>query len=170
MTQGLASVFADCPKVSAQHVPLSQEGEVTFGPHASSDSGEPSEGLTKQWAPAGIMVFSPSCRVLYANQSAYHFLTLLNYRETGHATSGALPASVADLFDQILRSLASPITIGAGKQIEARRVLVGRDHAVVLYAFGLPDRLEIGGLRVVITMRDGIDPINDICSNAFTRI
>ena len=137
MTQGGASAFVVSPEVSAQLVPASLEREALPAPDTGSTVGEPGQALTKQWATVGIMVFSPSCTVLYANQAAYHFLTLLNYRETGHATSGALPASVADLFDQIRLSLASRIMNGACKQIEASQVLLGQDQAVFLQACGL---------------------------------
>lgn len=158
MTQGAAAVVVDCPKASTQQVPLSQEREVLSVPHAGSDSGEPGQVLTDERTTVGIMVFSASCTMLYANQAAFHFLTLLNYRETGHATPGALPASIADLFDQVRLAISSRMIMsGACNLFEARRVLMGQDQAVFLQAFGLPGRLETQGLRVVVTM-EGVIP------------
>lgn len=85
----------------------------------SHDSENLSWDITKQWPSLGIMVFSSVGKVLYANQTAYHFLKVLNRSENGHATDGALPVSIADLFDQILESLESRITHHDYEPLEA---------------------------------------------------
>lgn len=154
MTQGLASSLSSSAESSVQGVHLSQHGEVLTVSQNDSDPGGLSQGLTQQRAGLGIMVFSSTCKVLYANQAAYHFLKALNWRENGHATHGALPVSIADLFDQILKSLESRITNREHQQLEARRVLAAQDHSVLLQAFGLPDKLGLQRPRVVITMQD----------------
>ena len=46
------------------------------------------------------MVFSSTCKALYANQKAYELLKMLNRWENGHATDGTLPSAVADPYDQ----------------------------------------------------------------------
>lgn len=160
MTQDLASSPFNRVEFRAQDIHLSQHGEVLAVPHNSSDSGDLSRDIMKQRAGLGIMVLSSARQVLYENQAAYHFLKALNRRENGHATHGALPGSIADLFDQILKSLESRITNRDHAQLEARRLLVGQDQSVLLQGFGLPDRLGMQRSRVVITMQGGIRPFD----------
>lgn len=166
MTQGLASVLSNRVEFRAQDTHLSQHGEVLTVPHHSSDSENFSRDITKQRAGLGIMVFSSACTVLYANQTAYHFLKVLDRGENGHATQGALPVSIADLFDQILKSLESRIRNHDYEQFEARRSLVGQDQSVLLQAFGLPDRLGMQRSRIVITMRGVTRPVDAESSKA----
>lgn len=158
MTRGLASSLSHCTEFSVQDTNLSQHGEVLIVSPNSSDSGDLSQLITKQQTRLGLMVFSSTCTVLYANQSAYHFLKVLNRREKSHATPGVLPVSIADLFDQILKSLEGRITNRDHEQLEARRLLVGQDQSVLLQAFGVPDRLGMQRSRVVITIQGVIRP------------
>lgn len=153
MTSVIATALSDRVESRRRDTHMSQQGEVLGVSHNSRDSENLSRDITKRWLSLGIMVFSSACKVLYANQAAYHFLKVLNRRENGHATDGALPVSIADLFDQILQSLESRITPHDYEQLEARRSLVGHDQSVLLQAFGLPDRLETQRSRVVITMQ-----------------
>jgi hypothetical protein len=158
MTQNLSSLSSHCAEFSVQSTLLSQHAEVLTVSHNSSDSGDLSQVITKQLASLGIMVLSPACKVLYANEAAYHFLKVLNRRENGHATQGAFPDSITDLFDQTLKSLENRIADRDHDQLEARRSLVGQDQSVQLQAFGLPDRLGMQRPRVVITMKSVIRP------------
>lgn len=101
----------------------------------------------------GIMVFSSTCQVLYANQAAYHFIERLNRQENGQAPIGALPVSIADLFHEMLTSLERRSMDQDQQQLEARRWVLGQGSPLMLQAFGLPDRLKTQHLRVVITMQ-----------------
>jgi hypothetical protein len=166
MTQVLASSLSNCAEVSAQDTYLSQHEEVLIVSHSNSNSEDLTHVLAEQRANLGIMVLSSACKVLYANQAAYHFLKVLNRRENSHATPGALPVSIADLFDQILKSLESRIMNRDLEQLEARRLLVGQDQSVLLKAFGVPDRLGIQRSRVVITMQGVIRPFDAESSEA----
>lgn len=158
MTQGRALLFADCAELNTQPVQGTQEGECLPLSCHGSESGGLSLVLPKRGASVGIMVFSSSCKTLYANQTAFEFLQRLNRRENGHATHGVLPVAVADLFDQMQLLLASRTMNGECERLEARRVLVGQGEAVLLQAFGLRDRLGLQGSRVVITMQDITHP------------
>lgn len=154
MTESLASLLSNCVEFSVQGSHVSQHGKIVIVSHNGGDSGHCSRALTEQRTSLGIMVFSSTCRVLYANQAAYHFLKVLNRLENGHATDGALPASIAHLFDEMLKSLESRITNRDQKPLEARRLLVGQDQPVLLQVFELPDRLGLQQSRVVITMEE----------------
>jgi hypothetical protein len=166
MTRGLASSLSHCAEFSVQDTHLSEHREVPTVSHNNSDSGDLSQPTTKQRASLGIMVFSSSCKVLYANQAAYHFLKVLNRRENSHATPGVLPVSIADLFDQILKSLESRITDRGYEQLEGRRLLVEQEQSVLLQAFGVPDRLGMQRSRVVITIQSVIRPVDAESSEA----
>ena len=168
MTKGGASLLADCSEFSTQHVPVSQEREALTGSHNGSVSGDLSQVLPKSRLTVGIMVFSSSCTMLYANQIAFELLKVLNRWENGHATYGVLPVSVADLFDQMRVSIASRMMNLGCERLEARRVLVGPDPAVLLQAFGLLDRLGMRESRVVITMQGVIHPVADPCGDAIS--
>lgn len=115
-----------------------------------------SQGITGDRAGLGIMVFSSACKMLYANQAAYHLLKRLNRRENGHATVGALPSSMTDLFDRIVKSLESRIASGTCEQVEARRLLEGQDESIMLQAFGLPDQQGLQRARIVMTIQGGV--------------
>ncbi len=166
MTQGLASSLTNLVEFRAQDMRVSQHGEVLSVPQNSGESEDLSRDITTQRAGLGIMVFSSACKVLYANQAAYHFLKALNHWENGHATDGALPDSIAGLFDQIRKSLESRVTNRDHERFEGRRLLVGEDQSVLLQGFGLPDRLGILRSRVVITMQGGIRPCDAGSSKA----
>jgi 5'-3' exonuclease len=170
MTQGLASSLSNRVESYKQGTHVSQHEEVLVVSHTSSDSENLSRDITMQWPSIGIMVFSSACKVLYANQAAYHFLKVLNRRENGHATDGALPVSIADLFEQILQSLESRITHHDHEQLEARRSLVGQNQSVLLRAFGVPDRLGIQQSRVVVTMEEVIRPFDAESSEAISSM
>jgi len=165
MTQGLASLLVDCPEFGTQEAQMSQEKEALTGPQNGSDSVVLSQVLPKPRGLVGIMVFSSSCKMLYANQTAYEFLKLLNWWENGHTTDGALPGAVAGLFDLMQLALASPMRNGEHEWLEVRRVLVGQDDPVLLQAFGLRDQPGGGGSRVVIRMRAMIRPCGDTLSD-----
>lgn len=168
MTQGLASSLSNRVGSCKQGTCLSLHGEVLIVSHNSSDSENLSRVITKQGGGLGIMVFSSACNMLHANQAAHHFLKVLNRGENGHATDGALPVSIADLFDQILQSLESRGTNHDHEQLEVRRSLAGQDQPVLLHAVGLPNRLGIQRSRVVITMQEVIRPFDAESSAAIS--
>jgi len=156
MTQGLASLFSDCVEsvIQSSHVPYHGEhGAVGIESHNGSDPGHCSQALTEQRAAIGIMVFSSTCKTLYANQAASEFLKVLNRWEHGHATDGALPGVIAGLYDQMELVLARRIKKGDGETLKAQRLLTGEGRTVRLYAFGLRDRPGVQGSRIVITMQ-----------------
>ena len=161
MTQGLVSLFSDCVEsvMQSSHVPHHEEhGTVVIESHNGSDPGHCSQALTEQRAAIGIIVFSSTCKTLYANQAAYEFLKVLNRWENGHTTDGALPGAIAGLYDQMGLVLARRIKKSDGETLEARRLLMGEGRMVQLHAFGLRDRLGVQGSRVVITMQSLTHP------------
>lgn len=161
MTQELASLFSDCAESGIQSLHVPQPGEVVSASHNGGDPGRSSRAFTEQRAGIGIMVFSSTCKTLYANQTAYEFLKLLNRWESGHATDGALPDTIVGLYDQMELSLASRMMSGDGEKLEARRLLMGEGRTVRLHAFGLRDWLGARGSRVVVTMQDLTHPLSD---------
>jgi len=164
MTQGLASLFSDCGEFVIQSSQVPQPGEhgaVVIESRNGNDAGHCSQALTEQRAAIGIMVFSSMCKTLYANQAAYEFLKALNRWENGHATDGALPGAIAGLYDQVEPMLARRIKKGDGETLKAQRLVTGEGRTVQLHAFGLRDRLEVQGSRVVITMQVLTHPVSD---------
>lgn len=114
----------------------------------------PVQPAVERPAGPGIMVFCKSANVLYANESACRFLRRLNREENGHPTDGALPVAIAELFDKITKVLKSRLTDSAPGQFEASRLVEGQNESVLLRAFGLPDRLGLDRVRVVIKMEE----------------
>lgn len=164
MTQGLASSFSDCVEsgIQSSQVPHHGEhGKVMIESPTDDDPGRCGQALAEQRAPIGIIVFSSTCKTLYANQAAYEFLKVLNRWENGHATDGALPGAIAGLYDQMKRVLARRIKKGDGETLQVRRLLMGEGRRVQLHAFGLRDRLGVEGSRVVITMQGLTPPGSD---------
>ncbi len=110
-------------------------------------------------ADPGIMVFSLTCRVLYANKTSHHFLRRLNQRENGHSTAGAFPSSVSDLLDELLKSLEIRATNGDPEPLEARRLVEGEGRRLLLKGFGISDRLDIRRSRIVLTIQETSFPV-----------
>jgi hypothetical protein len=154
MKQGFASLLPNRVEARTHDTHLSQHGEVMAVSHNEGDSIAPIQLATRRQADSGIMVLSSACKLLYANKAARHFLRRLNRRENGHSTDGAFPVSVADLLDEMLKSLASGTSNPDRGQLEGRRLLVEQDQAVLLQAFGIPDRLKGQRSRVVLTIQE----------------
>ncbi len=153
MTQDLVTVSSDCAEISLQNVKAPQTGDVMVASPAGDDPGRCSQVRAAPCAGIGIMVFSSTCRTVYANQAAAEFLKMLNRWEHGHATDGALPGAIAGLYDQMELLLARRTRKGDGEKLEARSLLTGEDRTVRLSAFGLRDRLGMRESRVVVTMQ-----------------
>lgn len=154
MIQELEFLCADSSDLGVQQAPLPMS-------HSGSDSVGLSQTLPKLPAGVGIMVFSAACKLLYANQMASEFLKMLNLHENGHGTDGALPASIAGLFDRMQLSLGGLIVSREGEPFEAKRLVMWQDQTVLLQAFGLVDRLGMRGSRVIMMMRGVIHPCDD---------
>lgn len=122
--------------------------------HDEINTMHPAQLAGKPTARQGIMVFSFSSKMLYANGDAHYFLTRLNQSEKGYPTDGALPAVIANLFDKIRQALESRPTGSDRGRLEASRLVVGHDRPVLLQIFGLPDRLGLQRSRVVIKMEE----------------
>lgn len=137
---------------------MSQQRDVVIVSHNGGDSRPCSQALTEQRAGIGIMVFSSTCKTLYANQAAYEFLKVLNRWEHGHATDGALPGAIAGLYDQMELVLARRIIKGDSGRLEARCLITGEGRTVRLNAFGLRDRPGVRESRVVITLQSLTPP------------
>jgi hypothetical protein len=105
-------------------------------------------------ADSGIMVLSSTCKVLYANKAARHFLRQLNRRENGHSTDGAFPVAVAGLLDEILKWLESRNAHRDQDQLEGRRLVLGQPQPLLLQVFGIPNRLDIWRSRIVLTIQE----------------
>lgn len=161
MTQGIVSLLPDCVESGALSSQVPQHEEVVIESPHGGDPGYCSQALAKQPAGIGIIVFSSTCKALYANQAAYEFLKVLNRWESGHATDGALPGAIAGLYDQMELLLARRIKKGDGEKLEARRLIKGEGRTVRLNGFGLRDRLGVQGSRVVITMQVHTHPLSD---------
>jgi len=157
MTQALVSLSSDRAESSMQGVKVPEPGDVMVESHPGDDPGRCAQTLAEPCAGIGIMVFSSTCKTLYANQAAYEFLKMLNRWEHGHATHGALPGAIAGLYDQMDLVLAGRNMQGDGEKLEAQRLLTGEGRTVRLNAFGLRDRLGVREPRVVITMQSLTD-------------
>jgi hypothetical protein len=99
----------------------------------------------------GIMVFSPTCHVMYANRAARYFLEQLRRQERNPVANAALPVSILELFQQMLAWLQKSRTIPCQPPHQIKRLATGK-LSFLLQAFGLPDRLGTNRVRVVITM------------------
>lgn len=107
----------------------------------------------------GILVFSASARKLYSNVAAHYFLKRLSQEEQGHVTGGTLPEVIAHLLNQMRQALDRRGTDKEPGRVEAIRLVAGQDLPMVLQAFGLSNRSESQGSRVVITMEEIRSPL-----------
>ena len=158
MAQALVSMSSDCTESSMQVVKVPEPGEGMVESHLGDDPGHCAQALAEPCAGIGIMVFSSTCKTIYANQAAYEFLKVLNRWEHGHATDGALPEAVAGLYDQMDLVLAGRHAQGVGRKLEGQRLLTREGRTVQLKAFGLRGQLGVREPRVVITMQSLADP------------
>ena len=107
-------------------------------------------------ADSGILVFSSSCTVLYANQLAHQFLRRLNRVENGDSAKSSIPTSVADLLDVVLTSLETRTAQRARTHLEAKRLMMGQDQPLLLRVFVTADQPDITQSRIVLTIRETI--------------
>ncbi|HLZ34768.1 MAG TPA: hypothetical protein VKP13_12170 [Nitrospira sp.] len=158
MTQGLAFWLHNRAEVSTDKRHLSQQGEAVTVSHSEDDSAPLIQVAVRRPADAGIMVLSSACKVLYANKAAYRYFKRLNRGENGYSTDGAFPVSVANFLDGMLKSLETRTADRDREQLQVRRLLVERDQALLLQAFGIPDRLNVQRSRIVLTISEASRP------------
>lgn len=132
----------------------SQQKEISIVSHDEIETAHPAQLAGKPTARQGIMVFSSSSTMLYANGDARYFLKRLNQDEKGYPTDGAFPAVITNLYDKMRKTLESRSAAGDDGWLEVNRSVVGQDRPVLLHIFGLPDRLGRQRSRVVIRMEE----------------
>jgi hypothetical protein len=105
---------------------------------------------------SGIVVFSSARKVLYVNEAAHDFFRRLNRMENDHTTwaiQGAVPRSVDNLLDEMLKLLRHAVMNRSWKRLEARP-LVAADQPVLVQAFGIPNRVDTQRSLIVLTIQD----------------
>jgi hypothetical protein len=132
-----------------------REGMTT--PQDESDCEHPVPVATRRQPDSGIIVYSSTCKVLYANNAAHQFLRRVNGREHGPSIHEDDPFSsfVDDLLTEMLKSLEARTTTGDRGILQAGRLVVRQDQPVLLQAFAIPDRLDIQRSRIVLTLQEG---------------
>ena len=102
---------------------------------------------------SGIVVFSSARKVLYVNEAAHNFFRRLNRVENEHSTQGAVPRSVDNLLDEMLKLLRPAVRNRRWKRLEARP-LVAADQPVLVQAFGIPNGADTQRSLIVLTIQD----------------
>lgn len=138
--------------MARDHVP-SQHREVLTVSQEECESARPVPVAATRQAGLGVVVFSPTTRLLYANESARQFLKRLNGTEKDHQTDGVLPLSIDGIFSEILKALEIRAVNGDGELLQVHRLVGGQDKPVVVRAYGLPDQIGMQRSRIVITMQ-----------------
>ncbi len=105
----------------------------------------------------GVIVFSPSMRLLHMNEQALVLSRTLNsvQEQTPEGGSGdrVLPEALRDLCDEIVESLNRRMEAEDWTQFEIKRIAGTPEQPILLRGFGLPDRQERQRSRVVITLQ-----------------
>jgi hypothetical protein len=109
----------------------------------------------------GFAVFSSSAQVLYLDRPARRFLKRINLREKGYATDDALPPILRELYDELLRVVCDRTKAQCWACVMVKRVIPMQGFQMVLRGVGLPDRHEIGRVRIVLAMQE-IEPCTEI--------
>ncbi len=105
----------------------------------------------------GVIVFSPSMRLLHMNEQALVLSRTLNsvqdQPQDGGGGASALPEALRDFCNEIVESLNHRIEAEDWTQFEIKRIAGPPEQPILLRGFGLPDRLEHQRSRVVITLQ-----------------
>jgi len=99
-------------------------------------------------------VFSSTRKALYVNETGQQLLLQLNRNENGHSADTAIPRSVVHLLDEMLPFLQVGGADSGWRQLEAKRLGVASDRAVVVRTFGIPDRLDVKRSLIVLTIQE----------------
>jgi hypothetical protein len=79
---------------------------------------------------SGVAVFSSTRRALYVDEAAQELLMRLNRKENEHSTHGAIPSSINNLLDEMLRLLRKAGMHHGWKQLEARWLVAAPNQGV----------------------------------------
>ena len=105
----------------------------------------------------GFAVFSSSAQVLYLDRPARRLLKRINLSEKGHATDGALPVILTELYDELLTVVCDRLKAQCWTCVSVKRVIPMQGFRMVLRGVGLPDRRGIERARIVLVMQE-VDP------------
>lgn len=122
--------------------------------HDELNPESPEPPATERRRGPGIMVFSSSAKVLYANAAAHGFLRRLNREEQGGVTDGALPVVLTHLIEKMREVLERRPLDRNSARLNTTRVVVGQDKRVLLQAFGSSNRFGPHRSRIVVTMEE----------------
>ena len=102
----------------------------------------------------GLAVFSSSAQILYLDRSARRLLKRINVSEQGYATDGALPLSLTELYDELLRVACDRTKAHCWICVSLKRVIPMQGLWIVLRGVGLPDRQGIERVRIVLALQE----------------
>lgn len=110
--------------------------------------------MVKQRRCAGIMVLSPTGKVVYTNRSIRKFLATLQHSDLKPSSVQALPPPLIALFDELVHAHRRHTKDGAAARLETRILaLAANNRSFLIQAFGLAGQTD-RDQRVVLTCRE----------------
>lgn len=118
------------------------------------DSGDHAESIAGQRVSCGVLLLSPTMRLIHMNRQAGELAKRIEPVTNGNAARGVLPTALTQLGAEIQKRLQSRTEDEDWDQFELRRLAGTPQRPVLLRGFGLPDRNDRHQSRILIIMEE----------------
>lgn len=119
-----------------------------------SDADDQMPALAHDPVGVGLVVLSSSSQVLYLDQPARRWLKRINLSERGHATDGALPLVLTELYDELLRVVYDRMKAQCRTCVVVKRVISMQGFQMEFQCIGLPGRHGVEQGRIILAMQE----------------
>lgn len=118
------------------------------------DSGDQAESIAGQRVSCGVLLLSPTMRLIHMNRQAGELAKRIEPVMNGNAARGVLPTVLTQLGEEIQKRLQIRTEHEDWEQFELRRLVGIPQRPVLLRGFGLPDRNDSDQSRILIIMEE----------------
>jgi DNA-binding CsgD family transcriptional regulator len=112
------------------------------------------ESIAEKRAGPGILLLSSSMQLLYRDRRTWELCAQINKTQNGKAANGVLPPAVAELADEIMKTLQIRTEAKDWENFRMKRIIGSAKRPILLRGVGLPDRSGIQQSRILMTMEE----------------
>ncbi len=112
------------------------------------------ESIADKRAGPGILLLTSSMQLLYRDRRTWELCGEINKAQNGTAANGVLPPAVAELADEIMKTLHVRTEAKDWEHFRVKRIIGDPKRPVLLRGVGLPDRNGLQQSRILITMEE----------------
>ncbi len=110
--------------------------------------------VASQLPSPGVLVFTPSWQLVYMSRAAQALIDMLHEDRHGRSRTGALPAVILDLCDDLQTLLKQCHCVKDWEQVQVQRLVNAVRRPILLRGFGLPDSRNASKARLLVLMEE----------------